>query len=134
MMVSAASRRVIGLGIGGFLAKATDRGLGMMPTRGGSGDGSAQSYRSICFGLTSRLSSFPTTARPDMQGTVIQADPQVMGGTPVFAGTRVPVVTLIDYLEAGDSIDDFLAGFPSVRHDRVIGFLEEIREKTLVAA
>lgn len=47
-----------------------------------------------------------------------------MGGTPVFAGTRVPVQTLLDYLEAGDSIDKFLAGFPSVTKKQVIEFLE----------
>jgi Protein of unknown function (DUF433) len=45
-----------------------------------------------------------------------------MGGTPVFCGTRVPVRTLFDYLEAGDSIDEFLAGFPSVTRAQVIGF------------
>jgi uncharacterized protein (DUF433 family) len=65
---------------------------------------------------------------------VIQIDPQVMGGTPVFAGSRVPIATLIDYLEAGESIDDFLEGFPSVPRGQVIGFLEEIKEKTLAAA
>jgi uncharacterized protein (DUF433 family) len=47
-----------------------------------------------------------------------------MGGTPVFAGTRVPVQTLLDYLEGGDSIDDFLAGFPTVTRQQVIAFLE----------
>ena len=66
--------------------------------------------------------------------SVVHSDPEVMGGTPVFAGTRVPIATLIDYLEAGDSIDDFLEGFPSVKRDQVIGFLEEVREKALAAA
>jgi uncharacterized protein (DUF433 family) len=47
-----------------------------------------------------------------------------MGGTPVFPGTRVPVQTLLDYIEAGDSIDDFLAGFPTVSRERVVAFLE----------
>jgi uncharacterized protein (DUF433 family) len=50
-----------------------------------------------------------------------------MGGTPVFSGTRVPVQTLLDYLEAGESIDDFLAGFPSVSREQVVGFFEEAR-------
>jgi uncharacterized protein (DUF433 family) len=59
--------------------------------------------------------------------TIIQFDEQVMGGTPVFSGTRVPVATLIDYLEAGDSIDDFLDGFPTVERGQVIGFLEVVR-------
>jgi uncharacterized protein (DUF433 family) len=66
--------------------------------------------------------------------TVIQIDPQVMGGTPVFAGTRVPIATLIDYLEGGDSINDFLEGFPSVSREQVIDFLEEVKERTLAAA
>ena len=48
-----------------------------------------------------------------------------MGGTPVFAGTRVPVQTLLDYLEGGETIDDFLEGFPTVRHEQVIAFLEK---------
>jgi uncharacterized protein (DUF433 family) len=69
-----------------------------------------------------------------MNATVIQTGPQVMGGTPVFAGTRVPIATLLDYLEAGESIDDFLDGFPSVRRDQVIGFLKEIKERTLAPA
>jgi uncharacterized protein (DUF433 family) len=56
--------------------------------------------------------------------TVVTTDPEVMGGTPVFPGTRVPVQTLLDYLEAGDSIDDFLAGFPTVTRERVVAFLE----------
>lgn len=47
-----------------------------------------------------------------------------MGGTPVFAGSRVPVQTLLDYLEAGDSIDDFFLGFPTVTRAQVIAFLE----------
>jgi uncharacterized protein (DUF433 family) len=47
-----------------------------------------------------------------------------MGGTAVFAGTRVPVQTLLDYLEAGETIDDFLEGFPSVMREQVVGFLE----------
>ena len=48
-----------------------------------------------------------------------------MGGTPVFAGTRVPVQTLLDYLKAGESIDDFLDGFPTVNSEQGVAFLEE---------
>jgi uncharacterized protein (DUF433 family) len=66
--------------------------------------------------------------------SVIQVDPEIMGGTPVFAGTRVPIATLIDYLEAGDSIEDFLQGFPTVQRDQVIAYLEEAKEKTLAPA
>jgi len=47
-----------------------------------------------------------------------------MGGTAVFAGTRVPVQTLLDYIEAGDSIDYFLAGFPTVTREHVVAFLQ----------
>ena len=61
---------------------------------------------------------------------IIKISNEVMGGTPVFAGTRVPLLTLIDYLKAGDSIDDFLEGFPTVKREQVIEFLEETeREK-----
>ena len=68
-----------------------------------------------------------------MKTSVISSSPDVMGGTPVFSGTRVPVQTLLDYLEAGESIDDFLAGFPSVSREQVIGFLEQAKDR-LVAA
>jgi uncharacterized protein (DUF433 family) len=57
-----------------------------------------------------------------------------MGGTPVFAGTRVPVQTLLDYLEAGDSIDEFLAGFPSASREQVIEFLEQAKDRLVAAA
>jgi uncharacterized protein (DUF433 family) len=59
-----------------------------------------------------------------MKQTVVSIDAEVMGGTPVFAGTRVPVQTLLDYLEAGDSIDEFLEGFPSVTREQVVVLLE----------
>ena len=68
-----------------------------------------------------------------MESTVISCSPDVMGGTPVFAGTRVPVQTLLDYLEGGESIDDFLAGFPTVSRDQVVAFLEQAKDR-LVAA
>jgi len=63
-----------------------------------------------------------------MSKPVISRGPEVMGGTPVFSGTRVPVQTLLDYLESGESIDDFLAGFPSVNREQVIKFLEQAKE------
>ncbi len=65
---------------------------------------------------------------------IITSSLDVMSGTPVFAGTRVPVQTLIDYLEGGESIDDFLAGFPTVKREQVIAFLEEAKERVLAAA
>ena len=55
---------------------------------------------------------------------VINQDPEIHGGTPVFTGTRVPVEALIDHLKAGESLDYFLEGFPSVSREQVIAFLE----------
>ncbi|MDM9384829.1 DUF433 domain-containing protein [Chlorogloeopsis sp. ULAP01] len=63
---------------------------------------------------------------------IISISPEIMGSTPVFFGTRVPVQTLLDYLKAGESIDDFLDGFPTVTRDQVIALLEEA-EKQLIA-
>jgi uncharacterized protein (DUF433 family) len=64
-----------------------------------------------------------------MNKQIITASPDVMSGVPVFAGTRVPVQTLLDYLKGGDSIDDFLEGFPTVTREQVIAFLEEAEEQ-----
>jgi len=69
-----------------------------------------------------------------MKARVVSTSRDVMGGTPVFRGTRVPIQTLIDYLEGGDSIDDFLRGFPTVKREEVIAVLEEAKEKLLVPA
>lgn len=55
---------------------------------------------------------------------VVHSDPEIMGGTPVFVGTRVPVKNLIDYLEAGDSLGEFLVSFPSVTRDQAVAALE----------
>jgi uncharacterized protein (DUF433 family) len=59
-----------------------------------------------------------------MKQPIVCRDPEIMGGTPVFCGTRVPVQTLLDYLDAGDSIDEFLKGFSSVTRAQVDRFLE----------
>ena len=69
-----------------------------------------------------------------MKKSVISRNPKVMGGTAVFSGTRVPVQTLLDCLESGESIDDFLAGFPSVNRDQVIEFLEQAKDRLVAAA
>jgi uncharacterized protein (DUF433 family) len=66
--------------------------------------------------------------------SVVVIDPEIMGGEPVFAGTRVPIKTLTDYLEGGDSIDVFLDHFPSVSREQAIAFLEEARERRCAAA
>ena len=65
---------------------------------------------------------------------VFHTDPEIMGGTPVFTGTRVPVQNLVDYLEGGESIDEFLAGFLTVKREQVIGFIEAAKEKLLAPA
>jgi uncharacterized protein (DUF433 family) len=62
-----------------------------------------------------------------MSQPVVSRDPEVMGGAPVFPGTRVPVQTLLDYLEAGETIDEFLEGFPSVTRGQLITFLEKAK-------
>jgi uncharacterized protein (DUF433 family) len=69
-----------------------------------------------------------------MKKPLVTSSPDVMGGTAVFAGTRVPVQTLFEYLEAGDSIEDFLEGFPSDSREQVIAFLEEAKTRMLVEA
>jgi uncharacterized protein (DUF433 family) len=60
--------------------------------------------------------------------SVVVSDPEILGGTPCFRGTRVPVDSLIDYLEAGDSLDEFLDNFPSVSREAAIAALEEAKE------
>jgi uncharacterized protein (DUF433 family) len=59
--------------------------------------------------------------------TVIVSDPEILGGTPCFRGTRVPVDSLIDYLEAGDNLDEFLDNFPSVSREAAVAALEEAK-------
>ncbi|MEG4171395.1 MULTISPECIES: DUF433 domain-containing protein [unclassified Microcoleus] len=59
--------------------------------------------------------------------TIFHSDPDILGGTPVFIGARVPIETLLDYLEAGDSVDEFLDHFPSVSRDRAMEVLAMIR-------
>ncbi|MDE0468595.1 MAG: DUF433 domain-containing protein [Candidatus Poribacteria bacterium] len=62
---------------------------------------------------------------------VINQDPEIHGGTPVFTGTRVPVKALIDHLKAGESLDYFLEGFPSVSREQAIAFLEFALAQTI---
>jgi uncharacterized protein (DUF433 family) len=69
-----------------------------------------------------------------MNRIFISRSPDIMGGTPVFAATRVPVQTLLDYLEGGETIDDFLQGFPTVKRERVVAFLEEAKARMAASA
>lgn len=69
-----------------------------------------------------------------MDQQIVSRSLDVMGGAPVFAGTRVPVQTLLDYLEAGETIDDFLEGFPTVSRQQVIAFLQEAKDRLVESA
>ncbi len=60
--------------------------------------------------------------------SVIHSDPEILGGTPVFIGTRVPAQALIDYLEAGRPLDEFLDDFPSVTREQAVAALEEAKQ------
>jgi uncharacterized protein (DUF433 family) len=66
----------------------------------------------------------------DMRG-IVHSDPDILSGTPVFVGTRVPLQNLIEHLEAGDSVNEFLAAFPSVKREQVIGVIEAGKQKLL---
>ena len=66
--------------------------------------------------------------------TVVHSDPEILGGTPVFVGTRVPVQSLFDYLEGGETLDEFVRQFPSVRRDQAIAALEQARDCVLTSA
>lgn len=69
-----------------------------------------------------------------MKQPITSRSPGGMGGTVVFSRTRVPVQTLFDYLEAGESTDDFLEGFPSVTREQVVAFLEEAKDRAVEAS
>ena len=62
-----------------------------------------------------------------MKDRIVNKDPDILGGTPVFMGTRVPIKAIFDYLENGDSLDEFLDDFPGVSRDQAIGILEIAR-------
>jgi uncharacterized protein (DUF433 family) len=65
---------------------------------------------------------------------VVHSDPDILGGTPVFVGTRVPVRTLLDYLEAGDSLNEFLEDFPSVTREQAVAALQLARQMLVAHA
>lgn len=69
-----------------------------------------------------------------MTSNLITVDPDIQSGAPVFAGTRVPVQNLFDYLEEGDSLDAFLKQFPSVTRDQAVAVLEKARETPVADA
>jgi uncharacterized protein (DUF433 family) len=67
-----------------------------------------------------------------MSTRTITVSPDILGGMPVFAGTRVPVRTFIEYIKAGESIEAFLEGFPSVKREQLLAFLDETRDGSLL--
>lgn len=69
-----------------------------------------------------------------MSRSVVKIDPEIMSGAPCFGGTRVPIQNLMDYLEGGNSIDEFLENFPTVSREQVVSFLEEAKESVLARA
>lgn len=64
-----------------------------------------------------------------MENNIVSSCPDVMGGTAVFTGTRVPIQTFLEYLEGGQSIDDFLDGFPTVTREQLMAFLQEAKRR-----
>ncbi len=66
--------------------------------------------------------------------TVVHSDPEILGGTPVFVGTRVPLRALFDYLEGGETLDEFLRQFPSVDRQQAIAALDIAKETLLARA
>jgi uncharacterized protein (DUF433 family) len=65
---------------------------------------------------------------------VVHSDPDILEGTPVFIGTRVPLQTLFDYLEGGDTLDEFLRQFPSVKREQAVAALDQARDSLLTRA
>ena len=66
--------------------------------------------------------------------TVVHSDPEILGGTPVFGGTRVPLQSLFDYLEGGETLDYFLRQFPSVKREQALAALEIARDSVINSA
>jgi uncharacterized protein (DUF433 family) len=71
---------------------------------------------------------------PSRKDSVVHSDPEIMSGTPVFVGTRVPFQTLLDYLEAGQPLSEFLEDFPTVSKERAVAALEQAKEALFASA
>ena len=69
-----------------------------------------------------------------MSSNVVYIDPEIMGGTPVFKGTRVPIETFFDYIEGGEPLSEFLQDFPTVTSDQVVQLLEEVKGEIIPSA
>src|SRR5688572_19356573 len=92
-----------------------------LPLQPGSGLESGAQRREVCCTQSAMKSEAP----------VVHRDPEIMGGTPVFVGTRVPFQTLLDYLEAGDPLGDFLEDFPTVTREQAVAALEQAKQALL---
>jgi uncharacterized protein (DUF433 family) len=66
-----------------------------------------------------------------MSSKIVHIDPEILGGTPVFKGTRVPVETLFDYIEGGEPLSEFLEDFPTVSKEQVVELLKEVKGEIL---
>ena len=86
--------------------------------------GCAASYRTVTGFIEHRPSAILTHMKLDELKGIVHSDPEIMGGTPVFVGTRVPLQNLVDYLEGGESIEDFLDAFPTVKREQAIAVIE----------
>ena len=85
--------------------------------------------------LSARLLRVYTGATSMTQlSAIVHSDPDILGGTPVFVGTRVPIQSLFEYLEGGETLDEFLRQFPSVRRDQAIAVLDLARATLLASA
>lgn len=89
-------------------------------------------YRSVIVHVYSPMEE--GVVRVTKLSEIVHSDPEVLGGTAVFVGTRVPVQSLFDYLEGGETLDEFLRQFPSVRRDQAIAALELARATLLAGA
>ena len=86
----------------------------------------------MTLGTLAELSVYsPRGIMAEIKDIVVHSDPEILGGTPVFVGTRVPVQSLFDYLEGGDTLDEFLRQFPSVDRDQAVSALEMARDSVL---
>jgi uncharacterized protein (DUF433 family) len=101
----------------------------------GSWHAASQSGRSLApergralYGRTASLGPGCTIREMATLNSVVHSDPEILGGTPVFCGTRVPVKNLLDYLAAGDTLDEFLDAFPSVTREQAVAALELARD------
>ena len=84
--------------------------------------------------LYARLLRVYTAASMTRPSDIVHSDPDILGGTPVFVGTRVPIQSLFDYLEGGETLDEFLRQFPSVKRDQAIAALDLARATLLAGA